>query len=499
MRAWRVASDGGRAWEECSTALRDLAVVPITFNRRIESMSAITVTSAGYIYRHLPLLALFLFIAAVMPVVATPLDAYVNTPDPAYRYELREEATVRKDTHETRAYHLVSQNWLTEAEVDRTLWEHWVTVCIPKERTEGFALVFIGGGGNGGGAPGPNAALEQIALRTKTIVIEVKQIPNQPLHFKGEVMDKYKESGRKEDELITYGWDKFLEGGRAEWLARLPMTKAVVRAMDMAQAELPDLKHFFVAGGSKRGWTTWTVAAVDKRVLGIAPAVIDVLNFVPSLDNHIQAYGFWAPAVSEYEEMNITGRYHSERMAELLAIVDPYSYADRLTMPKYIVNATGDQFFPPNSSEYYFDGLKGEKYLRYTPNTDHGLSAEVFLNLASFYNALLTDTPRPEFTWASEEDGTLTVTCTTVPDKVLLWQAHNPKARDFRMEEIGKAWTSSPLTATDGVYRARPDTPDTGYTAFMIEMTFKNPNFDFPFVFTTGVNILPDTYPFKKE
>ena len=33
--------------------------------------------------------------------------------------------------------------------------------------------------------------------------------------------------GRKEDALITYGWDKFLEGGDPKWLARLPMTKAV--------------------------------------------------------------------------------------------------------------------------------------------------------------------------------------------------------------------------------------------------------------------------------
>jgi PhoPQ-activated pathogenicity-related protein len=431
----------------------------------------------------------------VSPALATELDDYVNTPDPAFRYELQADLTVTKPTHETRVYHLVSQNWLKESEVDRTLWEHWVTVSIPKERTHTPAMVMIGGGSNGGKAPSPEGALDQIALMTKSVVVEVKQIPNQPLHFKGEQMDQYKESGRKEDALITYGWDKFLNGERAEWLARFPMTKAVVRAMDMVQKEVPGVDKFFVMGGSKRGWTTWTVAAVDKRVMGIAPAVIDVLNFVPSLDNHIKAYGFWAPAVSEYEEMNITGRYHSERMGELLALVEPYSYRDRLTMPKYILNSAGDQFFPPNSSQYYFDGLQGEKYLRYMPNTDHGLSMEAYLNAASFYNALLAGTPRPEFSWKSEADGTLEVKCTTEPIKVLLWQATNPKARDFRMEEIGKVWTSTPLTAENGAYRARPETPSEGYTAFFIEMTFTNPDFSLPFVFTTGVNILPDTYP----
>ena len=28
----------------------------------------------------------------------------------------------------------------------------------------------------------------------------------------------------------------------------------------------------------QRGWTTWTTGAVDKRVIGIAPIVMDLLN-----------------------------------------------------------------------------------------------------------------------------------------------------------------------------------------------------------------------------
>jgi len=66
--------------------------------------------------------------------------------------------------------------------------------------------------------------------------------------------------------------------------ARLPMTKSAVRAMDTVTAFLGSSREvtsggrFVVAGGSKRGWTTWTTAAVDKRVVGIIPIVIDVLN-----------------------------------------------------------------------------------------------------------------------------------------------------------------------------------------------------------------------------
>ena len=33
--------------------------------------------------------------------------------------------------------------------------------------------------------------------------------------------------------------------------------------------------------------------------------VIDLLNVEPSFDHHWRAYGFWAPAVKDYEDMKI--------------------------------------------------------------------------------------------------------------------------------------------------------------------------------------------------
>jgi PhoPQ-activated pathogenicity-related protein len=431
--------------------------------------------------------------------MATPLDDYVAAPDPAFAYKLVAEATVTTPTFEARTYQLTSQTWLDETLVDRPLWQHWVTVFIPKERKHATAMMFINGGKNDGDTPPkPDQPLGMIAAQTNSVVIDIKQIPNQPLRFTGEQMERYKETGRTEDALITYGWDKFLRGGDPIWLARLPMTKAVVRAMDMVQKEIPEVADFFVVGGSKRGWTAWTVAAVDKRVRAVGPAVIDVLNFVPSLDNHYAAYGFWSPALSDYIDMDIVGRLHTPEMKALLAIVEPFSYVDRLTMPKYIINSAGDQFFTPDSSKFYFDQLKGEKYLRYTPNTDHGLSAEVFLNLASFYSAILNDAPRPKFSWMTAADGALEVKCETEPQQVLLWQAHNPEARDFRMASIGKAWKSTPLEKVNGVYNAQLPAPDKGYSAFFVEVQFPNPNFMSPFVFTTSVSIIPDTYPGAK-
>ena len=56
-----------------------------------------------------------------------------------------------------------------------------------------------------------------------------------------------------------------------------------------------------------------------------------------------------------------------------MRIEDPYEYRDRLTMPKFLVNATGDQFFLPDSWKFYLGDLPGETHVRYVPNADHGL------------------------------------------------------------------------------------------------------------------------------
>ncbi len=429
----------------------------------------------------------------------TALDTYVDAADDTFAYG--DATVVKKDGYTSYAYHMTSQTWLDTSKIDRTAWKHWVKLYVPDEITFSKALLFVNGGSNGRTeAPGPNDALALIAIQTKTIVVDVGQIPNQPFNFPDEPLEKYKNGGRGEDAFIAYCWDKFLKTSDPLWLPRLPMTKAVVRAMDLAQAEQPALDGFFIVGGSKRGWTTWTVAAVDDRVFGISPAVIDVLSVTESLENHFAAYGFWAPAVGNYEEMEIMPRMYTPEFAALCAVVDPISYVDRLTMPKYIVNSSGDQFFPPDSSKFYFDALQGEKHVRYMPNTDHGLNMEAYLNVASFYHALLTDTPRPEFTWKLAEDGALQVQCDSPPDKMLLWQAHNPEARDFRLESVGAVWKSTPVeVSSDGSYEVKPEIAPEGWTAFFVEVEFPNADFTMPFKFTTGISILPDTLPHARN
>ncbi|HOT51822.1 MAG TPA: PhoPQ-activated protein PqaA family protein, partial [Candidatus Hydrogenedentes bacterium] len=315
------------------------------------------------------------------PAKMTALDRYIAKPDPNYKYELVN--TFEGDGTTGYVLGLTSQQWRTATEVDRPVWTHWVTIAVPKKVKSTTALMVIGGGSNKDQAPkGGDVKLHVIAKATNAITAEISNIPNEPLVFSDD------QKRRSEDSIIAYTWDKYLRTGDEEWPLRLPMTKAVVRAMDAIQEFCASsrggkntIETFVPAGGSKRGWTTWTVGVVDKRVVAIAPAVIDLLNIIPSFRHHKAVYGRWAPAIDDYEQMGIMEWMETPEYAAMMKIVEPYSYLDRLTMPKFIMASGGDQFFLPDSWKFYWDDLKGPKWIRYVPNTGHGLNATAYESL----------------------------------------------------------------------------------------------------------------------
>ena len=427
----------------------------------------------------------------------TALDEYVAAPDPNYAYKL--VSSLKNDGYTAFVLEMTSQAWRSSEEVDRTIWKHWLTVVKPDKVAHTTGFLFITGGNNNSAAPtSADENSVRMAMATGSVTAELKMVPNQPLVFAGE------KRGRTEDAIIAYTWDKFMRTGDARWPLRLPMTKSAVRAMDtitsfLATPEGGNAKvdTFVVAGGSKRGWTTWTTAAVDKRVVAIMPLSIDLLNIEPSFKHHWEAYGFYAPAVGNYTAAGIMNWHGTPEYQALMKIEEPYQYRSRFTMPKFIMQATGDQFFLPDSSQFYFDDLPGVKYLRYVPNTDHGMKGtDVRATMLACYNAILTGAPLPKFSWKLAKDGSINVTTIDKPTAVKLWQATNPEARDFRLQKIGRAWTSSDLSEqSSGVYVAKVPEPPQGWTAFVVELTFPSGISD-PYKFTTQVHVVPDKLPF---
>lgn len=425
----------------------------------------------------------------------TALEQYVRSPDGSFRYQLVN--TIRSGPATTYVLELVSQNWLSDAQVNQPEWRHWLILIKPERVRHSTAVLFLNAGSNDDPPPsGPDPILGLAAVETGTVVADLRMVPNQPLVFTGDGRP------RSEDAVIAYSWDRYLQTGDGYWPAQLPMTKAAMRAMDATTEFLASepggklsVDRYLVAGGSKRGWAAWTTAAVDPRVVAVAPLVIDLLNLEKSFLHHYRTYGFWAPAIQDYVDMNIMSWMGTSQFRELAKTVDPYEYRDILTLPKYLVNSAGDQFFVPDSSRFYFADLPGEKYLRYVPNTDHSLvTPEVVVGLFAWLDAILENRPRPRFSWTIDrEKGIIRVRTLDRPLAVKVWQASNPTARDFRRMTIGPAWTSTPLEGEDGIYTAQVPSPAAGFTAFFVELTFPG---RLPLVFTTEVAVVPDVYPF---
>jgi PhoPQ-activated pathogenicity-related protein len=432
----------------------------------------------------------------------TFLDEYIAKPDTTYSWKLVN--TIQGEGCKAFVLRLTSQTWRSEKDVDRPVWTHWLTIVKPDKMAHNKALLFIGGGSSKDSMPSTiSERSKKFAVESESVIAELSDVPNQPLYFTDS-----KDKDRYEDDLIAYSRVKQMATGDDSWLVRLAMVKSGVRAMDAIQEFMASkdggnvkIEHFVVSGASKRGWTTWLVGVVDKRVMAIMPVVIDALNSQVITKHQYEAYGFFSSALEDYVNHKIfPDKIGTPEYKHVLDIEDAYNYLsrERLKIPKYMVNASGDQFFLPDNSQFYYDKIQGEKHLRYVPNAKHNLAGtDAAESLLSFYEAVLHNRHRPNFTWKKQKDGSLIVFAKEKPKEVNLWQATNAKARDFRVDTIGKAYTSTPLQAQkNGTYIGRVEKPASGFTAFFVELVYDSGG-KYPFKFTTEVSVVPDILPYN--
>lgn len=462
--------------------------------------------------RHLFTLLLLIVTSVSTPIFSDPapadyrnsIDAYVAARDRAFEWRAVER--VLRDGYETVLIDMTSQRWLTKKQVDRRVWRHRLILNIPDQlHASDIAFLYINGGSN---TETPQRAsrdlASQIALTTGSLVAELRHVPNQPLVFHEDGIPRY------EDDLIGYAWGQYLQSGDPTWLPRNAMVKSAVRAMDVISEFM--LKHrdgdhrinqFVVGGGSKRGWTTWLTGAMDERVVAVVPIVIDVLNVDVSMRHHFAAYGYWAPSIGDYVNHGIMQMMGKGDLKQIYDLVDPLRYVKRLDMPQFVVNASGDQFFLPDSTRFYWDHLLDRKYLRYVPNTDHSLSnSDGGESIAAFHYAITRNRELPEISWHYRNDQEVDVTFGTVPDSITLWQATNENFRDFRIETFGPNYqaTARDTTALEpgSSRRYRVETPTIGWRAWYLEMSY-DIGFVRPLKLSTEIRVTPDTLPFEKK
>jgi PhoPQ-activated pathogenicity-related protein len=441
------------------------------------------------------------------------LANYVNTPDPSYTWSLVHQSVGPGDAYRYYVLSMTSQTWRL-GDVNDAVWDHWLRIVVPAGELTDTAVLLISGGSNTAGMPtnfdpfAQNASDEDVllfatAVATHSMVIELKVVPNERVFF-------FAEPGtpsRTEDDIIAYTYDQYLEHigepGNETWPLLLPMVKSAVRAMDTIQSFslifAPDpIENFIVTGYSKRGWTTWLTTAFDDRIIASIPGVFDNPNQGPSMVHHYQVLGRFSEEVDPYSDMQIFERLLTPEAQLLSRIVDPYRYLRSGKfddMPMLILNSAGDEFFMSDSSQYYFADLPGDdKYMRYIPNTGHGLDGRAVESTVAFSDAILNNRELPDFTWTVEPNGEIHVHTIDTPLQVKMWQATNPFARDFRNGyNRWITWTSSVLADLGGgSYIGSVPYPDTGATAFLIELTFASGVPGVPHVFTTDVRVNSD-------
>jgi PhoPQ-activated pathogenicity-related protein len=434
--------------------------------------------------------------AAFIERAPTALDRYIAAPDPAFGF--RRINAFTGSGYRAYVLEMTSQRWRSSKEVNAPIWTHWLTIVEPQDLRTDIGLLVIAGGSNTDPPPGrAYPLLARLAQDTHAIACGLQMVPNQPLEFRD------RKGALSEDDLIAYSWIKFLRTGDETWPLRLPMTKAVVRAMDTITAfcrrRTVNVDRFIVGGASKRGWTTWTTAAADKRVAAFVPVVADVLNMVPNILHEYRCYGTWPPSLEPYVKFGIVDWFGTPQLRALAEIEDPYSYRTRYTMPKLIVNATGDAFFVPDSSQFYFDELPPRRYLCYLPNTDHSLrgSADSVANtVLAFCHAVIDRNPLPNMSWHFEGNDAIVVHTTGTPSMARLWEASDDSARDFRVEKIGKAFNYHDLhDEGNNTFVGRVASPQDGWLAYFVELTYPTPSGK-TFKMTTSVRVVPDVLPF---
>ena len=402
-----------------------------------------------------------------------------------------------------RRFELTSQSWAPDGKVAPADWIHDVDLYIPDNAHSGRAVLVANDGVNhplpGQPPEAPNNFTQQtllnIARQTRSIVVAVSNVPNQYLAFSDDGVP------RKEDSSIAHSWSLFLQGPEQQPFIsqHIPMMEALVKAMDLAQKETPpgQIKSFLATGASKRGWSVWFAALVDPRIDSMAPVVIDVLSTERVFEQTYLAYGGnWPAAFVDYYLQGVLAQRKTPQFKKLMQIEDPMTYpqtySDRLSIPKYIINASGDDFFVPDASRQYFPDLPGENALRVLPNASHDVRPFVEANLIPYIKWRQAGKALPilkvQEQSPSATSTVLSLALSEVPVKVTQWTAHNPLARDFRYN-CGVRYSATSLPISQHV-RITLQAPEIGWSASFIETEFEG-----GLVETTIVKILPDTYP----
>jgi PhoPQ-activated pathogenicity-related protein len=237
-----------------------------------------------------------------------------------------------------------------------------------------------------------------------------------------------------------------------------------------------NINKFVVSGASKRGWTTWLTASQDKRVVAIAPMVIDVLNMPVNIDYQKKVWGDYSVEIEDYVKLGLAQDMSSPEGIDLVTMIDPYSYRKNLIMPKMLMMGTNDQYWPVDAVKNYFDDIPGDNYIHYEPNVGHdiGDGAGTIKALSAFFNISVYGKTYNQCSWEVNSDSTATllnIKGSAGLREVTLWICESPDL-DFRND--GFKGTRVDFSDSESV-QVKVDHPLSGYRAFYADLLYPDP------------------------
>ena len=439
--------------------------------------------------------------APIAPVATIPheLDDYIARPEPVYKWEKSAPlpATDGAITGDPTADLVlggltqgtqVQDLQLTSLQWQGSTWTHRLQIVKPAKVLYPDRALLIITFGNGSAE---EAMLAKVAANTNGAPAAILYgVPNQPLF------------GLKEDALIAHTFVKYLETGNADWPLLFPMTKSAVKAMD-AISEFSEkewghkIDKFVVSGGSKRGWTTWLTAAVDKRVIGIVPMVYNNLNLGKQMPHQLESWGAYSRSISDYTEQDLPKALQTPRGQYLASLIDPWTYRERFTMPKLIINAANDSYWPLDAMNLYRADLPGETAVFHVPNAGHSMGGQemrVFGAASGWFRRLAAKQSVPQIQLTGSEKGQIKIEIKGRADEKIggarLWIARSA-TRDFRKSEWKAQKITLPekgetRTVTQQIEKGADDMP---FTAVFAEIDLPIEASLFPFRLSSDVYI----------
>ena len=403
----------------------------------------------------------------------TALTEYVNSPDDSYCWSVVDQMQ-NSDVTAFRL-ELTSQKW------HDIVWRHELVVFIPNDLQHDEALLHISGGSVDTETNKPNLhgwddktikTQAEIASRCKAVTAILWQVPRQPLF-----------GGKYEDDLLAYTLFRFQTEQDYTWPLLFPMVKSVVKAMDAIEEFVTEKRNamvdkFVLNGFSKRGWTTWmTAGSGDKRIIAIAPMVIDILNMRVNVPYQRHMFGDYSAMIGDYVKIGLTEELITPEGWNIVRMIDPYYYRHNYKMPKMVFLGSNDPYWTVDASKNYLNDIPGSTFTAYSVNAGHGLDSEAITSLEAFFYQSINGQKYPQMDYkvAESADG---ITLQFKADKKLLegveiWEAISEN-KDFRKCEFKP-------TKIDGVahskrFKVGVDYPQSGYKAFVVILKYRHPS-----------------------